>query len=211
MTSCPKCSHVRQVSDPPPHNQCPNCGVFYDKVKPQPAYVVSDELPVRPRQSSSILFLAVALAVCAGSLWYLWTKSQAARDAPVLVAPEGRMSIIPRKPSQGIPAYSVSMQGQQVVARLLPAARLEMVHITNGRVALFTTSWCPYCVQAKQLLDAAGVPYAELDIEQNADALRFHARLLRAQGVPVIVDDDRVFFGFDEAALRTISPEKPRK
>ncbi len=34
-------------------------------------------------------------------------------------------------------------------------------------VLLYTTSWCPYCLRAKQLLREKGVQWNEIDIEGN--------------------------------------------
>lgn len=35
---------------------------------------------------------------------------------------------------------------------------------------MYTTSWCPYCVRAKNLLDAKGVPVREVNVEAVAGA-----------------------------------------
>lgn len=32
-------------------------------------------------------------------------------------------------------------------------------------VLIYTSRWCPYCIRAKQLLDAKGVHYQELSID----------------------------------------------
>ena len=36
-------------------------------------------------------------------------------------------------------------------------------------VKVYTTSWCPYCVQAKRLLTERKIPFEEIDCE-NDDA-----------------------------------------
>ena len=36
-------------------------------------------------------------------------------------------------------------------------------------VYLYTTRFCPYCVQAKQLLEGKGVIYREIQVDGNAD------------------------------------------
>ena len=35
----------------------------------------------------------------------------------------------------------------------------------SGAVLMYTTSWCPYCEQARELLRSKGVAFAELDVD----------------------------------------------
>lgn len=65
--------------------------------------------------------------------------------------------------------------------------------------------------EARGLLDAAGVGYKDLDAERDADALRYHGRVLRAAGVPVIVIGDRVLLGYDETLLTLASRDLAKK
>ncbi len=37
-------------------------------------------------------------------------------------------------------------------------------------VTMYTTTWCGYCRRLKDGLDRAGIPYAEVDIEQEDGA-----------------------------------------
>jgi glutaredoxin 3 len=37
---------------------------------------------------------------------------------------------------------------------------------------MYTTSWCPYCARARQLLDDKGVAFEEIDVEATAEARR---------------------------------------
>jgi mycoredoxin len=40
---------------------------------------------------------------------------------------------------------------------------------------IYTTRWCGYCVRLRQQLDRIGVPYREIDIEQDPAAAAFVA------------------------------------
>jgi len=40
----------------------------------------------------------------------------------------------------------------------------------TGGVVMYSTTWCGYCRRLKSAMDRAGVPYSEVDIEQNAAA-----------------------------------------
>jgi glutaredoxin 3 len=35
----------------------------------------------------------------------------------------------------------------------------------NGAVLMYTTAWCPYCQQARQLLRDKGIAFAEVDVD----------------------------------------------
>ena len=69
-----------------------------------------------------------------------------------------------------------------------------------ARVVVYTTPSCPYCVRAKRLLQARGIPYDEIDVgyddELRADLVARTGR----QTVPQIFIDDVSIGGFEELA-----------
>jgi glutaredoxin len=206
MATCPKCNTVRQPGDAQPLAQCPRCGVFYDKYRPKSAYQPVDQ-PVGfsgPRRKSSILPGALAVAVFLASGAYLWRDWLHARPALAVHAAADRMSKVAVKDrGQGLPGYAVSEEGDRAIARLLPGAQKVLGPIAqHERVVLFSTAWCDYCAQARKFLEAAQIKYADLDVERNIDAMHYHAKVLRAGGVPVIVIGNRIVFGYDERELR---------
>ena len=65
-------------------------------------------------------------------------------------------------------------------------------------IRIYTSVSCPYCVQAKRLLDRKGVGYEEIDV--TGDATR-RAEMIQASGrrtVPQIFIDEQSIGGFDE-------------
>jgi glutaredoxin 3 len=59
------------------------------------------------------------------------------------------------------------------------------------RVVIYTTRYCPYCVQAKRLLAQKGVAFEEIDVSNNSE-LR-HSMVEKAGGrmtVPQIFVND---------------------
>jgi glutaredoxin 3 len=68
------------------------------------------------------------------------------------------------------------------------------------RVKIYTTTNCPFCVRAKRLLDARGIPFDEMDVGAD-DALR-HEIIERTgrRTVPQIFIDERSIGGFEELA-----------
>jgi glutaredoxin 3 len=68
-----------------------------------------------------------------------------------------------------------------------------------ARVTVYTTSMCPYCVQAKRLLGERSIPYDEIDVETDA-AVR-DEMIQRAGGrrtVPQIFIDGEHVGGYTE-------------
>jgi glutaredoxin 3 len=66
------------------------------------------------------------------------------------------------------------------------------------RVTVYTTSRCPYCLCAKRLLDAKGVSYEEIDVEED-DGLRVWLAERTGQlTVPQIFAGDCSLGGFSD-------------
>jgi glutaredoxin 3 len=63
---------------------------------------------------------------------------------------------------------------------------------------MYTTRWCGYCVRAKVLLDAKGIPYEEISLDGDP---AFRERLEELTGgwtVPQILIDGRPIGGYTE-------------
>ncbi len=75
-----------------------------------------------------------------------------------------------------------------------------------ARVEVYTTSYCPYCIQAKSLLRRKGVAFEELDVSGDA-ALR--EKMIELSGgrrtVPEIFINGKIVGGYDE--LRALEAE----
>lgn len=68
-----------------------------------------------------------------------------------------------------------------------------------SKVVIYTSNTCPYCVQAKRLLDKKGVPYEEINISRD-DSVR-DDMIKRANGrrtVPQIFIDNQHVGGSDD-------------
>jgi glutaredoxin 3 len=66
------------------------------------------------------------------------------------------------------------------------------------QVQVYTTRWCGYCVRAKTLLDARGVTYEEIGLDDDP---AFRQTLFDVTGgwtVPQIVVDGRTIGGYTE-------------
>ena len=63
---------------------------------------------------------------------------------------------------------------------------------------MYTTAWCAYCIRTKALLDAHGLEYEEISLDDDPE---FRRRLLDLTGgwtVPQILIDGRPIGGYTE-------------
>ncbi len=65
-------------------------------------------------------------------------------------------------------------------------------------VEIYTTRFCPYCVQAKQLLGSKGVDYREVAVDGDAALRQKMMALSGRQTVPQIWIGDTHVGGFDD-------------
>lgn len=68
-----------------------------------------------------------------------------------------------------------------------------------AKVEVYSTNYCPYCVRAKQLLDAKDVDYTEIDVTGNDEA---RMALVEKSGgrktVPQIFINGQSIGGYDD-------------
>lgn len=66
------------------------------------------------------------------------------------------------------------------------------------QIDMYVTTWCPYCTQAKRLLESLGQEWKEINIEREGLSRGDLARLTGGQTVPQIVIGDQSIGGFSE-------------
>ena len=54
-----------------------------------------------------------------------------------------------------------------------------MTSTPTAPVTMYTTDWCGYCVRLKKLMEREGIPFAEVNIEHDAEAADL---VMRANG-----------------------------
>ncbi|MDD5045030.1 MAG: glutaredoxin family protein [Candidatus Omnitrophica bacterium] len=72
------------------------------------------------------------------------------------------------------------------------------------KVKIFSTPTCPWCMRAKQYLDAKGIAYENADVSSNEQAQEEMIKISGQMGVPVIVVDGNIVVGFDKARLEEL-------
>jgi glutaredoxin 3 len=69
-----------------------------------------------------------------------------------------------------------------------------------ARVEVYTTSSCPYCVQAKRLLGARKIAYEEVDVEADGELRADVMRRTGRRTVPQIFIGGQSIGGYEELA-----------
>jgi glutaredoxin 3 len=67
-----------------------------------------------------------------------------------------------------------------------------------ARVTIYSTRWCGYCVRAKALLDARGIEYEEISLDDDSGFRQKLFDLTGAWTVPQILIDERPIGGYTE-------------
>ncbi|MFC7298230.1 glutaredoxin family protein [Herminiimonas aquatilis] len=82
------------------------------------------------------------------------------------------------------------------------ASVVSTARAAQPEVTLYATEWCGYCAAARQLFDANGIAYTELDVEKSSAGYEGHKKL-NGNGVPLIVIGDKVIRGYSEGEIRS--------
>ena len=70
--------------------------------------------------------------------------------------------------------------------------------MTQPRITLYVTGWCPYCQRARGLLTGKGVAFEEINVEDDA---KFRQEMIERSGrntVPQIFIGDKHVGGCDD-------------
>lgn len=65
-------------------------------------------------------------------------------------------------------------------------------------IRVYTTSWCPYCVRAKKLLERKKLPYEEIDVEDDDQKREWLVRTTGRRTVPQIFIGEQAIGGSDD-------------
>lgn len=67
-------------------------------------------------------------------------------------------------------------------------------------VTLYTTAYCPYCINAKALLTRKGVTYEEIDVSRSPERMAEMLQCSKRRSVPQIFIGEHHVGGFDDLA-----------
>ncbi len=67
-------------------------------------------------------------------------------------------------------------------------------------ITMYSTDRCSFCMRAKALLEARGLPFEEINLERDPDGRTELARRTGMMSFPQILVDDELIGGFTELA-----------
>jgi len=69
------------------------------------------------------------------------------------------------------------------------------------KITIYSTTWCPSCVSAKKLLDAKGLSYEEINIEEVNISREQLLEITGGHTVPQIVINNKTIGGFENLMI----------
>lgn len=79
--------------------------------------------------------------------------------------------------------------------------RIRMTQKTNQKITVYSTNTCPYCTMAKQYLTKKGVPFEDVNVEENQQKAHEMIQKSGQMGVPVIDINGEIIIGFNQHAI----------
>ena len=76
--------------------------------------------------------------------------------------------------------------------------------MTDKKVVIYSTPTCPYCKRTKDYLTQKGIPYTDYDLAADKDKAKEMIQKSKQMGVPVIIVDDEIVVGFNQAKLDSL-------
>jgi glutaredoxin 3 len=77
---------------------------------------------------------------------------------------------------------------------------VKRVRVVAANIIVYTTDYCPYCVQAKQLLKRKSAAYTEVNIEHRPELRTFLIQASGQRTVPQVFINGKSIGGFSDMA-----------
>lgn len=176
---CSACGYLRKRLDPLPDTHCPECGAAYSGEQwlarpPLRGTYAHSRAETRPTPRSSVALVPGLVFVVLGILVLYF-----------MFAPDKDATVTPQRLT-GVITQSGSQAG-----------------MTQPKVVMYATSWCPYCAKARAFFKRHGIAYTEYDVEREPDRDAQY-KAMGGHGVPFIVVGEDAVRGFNEPALRRL-------
>ena len=77
------------------------------------------------------------------------------------------------------------------------------------RIVLYSVSWCPHCMEAKEYLTSHKIPFINKDVELDDMAMKELTENYKSTGVPVIVlgNGEKIIKGFNREYFEKVLKE----
>jgi glutaredoxin len=144
-----------------------------------------------------LLALTIYLPVTAAAEIYKWVDDKGEMhisDSP----PPGAKA--PREIKVYKDSEGDSLDTAPAPVRKKEESRPAIERKKKADVALYTTSWCPYCRKARDYLRSRGIDFTEYDIEKDKEAAIRKRQLDNRGFVPFAIINGRSISGFSASA-----------
>ena len=79
--------------------------------------------------------------------------------------------------------------------------------MADKNVVVYSTPTWPWCTRVKEYLSQKNVTYTEYDVAQDKEKAREMVEKSKQMGVPVVMVDDDIVVGFNQAELEKLLAE----
>jgi glutaredoxin-like YruB-family protein len=76
--------------------------------------------------------------------------------------------------------------------------------MTDKKVTVYSTNTCPHCKRAKDYLTQKGITFTDYNVGEDREKAKEMIHKSKQMGVPVIVIDDDVIVGFNQAKIDSL-------
>ena len=76
--------------------------------------------------------------------------------------------------------------------------------MADKKVVIYTTPTWPYCHRAKEYLSRKGIPFIEYNVAEDREKAKEMIEKSKQMGVPVILVDDEIIVGLNQAKLDSL-------
>ena len=73
--------------------------------------------------------------------------------------------------------------------------------MADKEVVIYSTPTCPYCKRAKDYLSQKGISYTDINVAVDREKAKEMIQKSGQMAVPVIIVDDEIVVGFNQAKL----------
>ena len=74
--------------------------------------------------------------------------------------------------------------------------RQEEKIVTDKKVEVFVTDWCPFCQRLEKFLKSKGIPYIRHNIDTDSEGAKIHQEISKNRGIPVTRIGSTVIQGY---------------
>jgi len=72
------------------------------------------------------------------------------------------------------------------------------------RIAIYSTSTCPFCIRTKQFLKENNIKFEDIDVSEDQEKAQEMIKKSGQMGVPVIDIDGEIIVGFDKEKIKEV-------